>query len=774
MNGALFLRLTNEPDKATALAAALVDEAHPLRFKTDARSFGLVPGAPVCYWVSDKVRALFNALPPFEAVDGSRKGTKGLATTDDPRFVRFWFEIPISMDSQRWVGFAKGGSYSPFYSDIHLAVRWENEGAQLKAFLDHKIGAPGQWSRWINAIPYYFRPGLTWPRRTQKGLGLRVMPAGCIFADKGPAAFVDGDDPEALLAILAVTNSAAFRGLVSLQMAFGSYEVGVIQRTPVPALQAEDQTLLAKAAQRIWSLKHSMDQATETSHSFLAPALVLAPGATLGARASAWTKVIQNNDAEIQRLESEIDARCWDLYGIGEADRSALGEPGAAATEEVETDETEGEEDLMASASPRDLAADLASWLFGAALGRWDWGLATGDTPVPSLPGPFDPLPRVSPGMAKGSDGLHPARAEDGRHWPPHDLLVDDEGASLDLVHRALEVLEKVVGKEHIEACAQELEQMLGSDLRTWFRSSFFERHLKRYSKSRRKAPIYWQLGTPSASYSVWLYYPRLTRDSLYRVLNEVVKPKVTFEEQRLTEMRGEGATRRQIEIQEGFVEELRTFREEVTRVAPLWNPDLDDGVLLNFAPLWRLTPHPGWRRDTKAAWDALAKGDFDWARLAMKLWPERVIPKCVRERHLALAHDLEASLQSTPVEELVRVGTSPAVKDALQSLLTAPALGGSARAPRAATPRRAAPTEEPAPAPTPRSRGMVSEETLAAILEALVRYPQGAAKADVLEATNLTDAAWSTAIQILLDRGEVERRGEKRGARYFLKTLER
>lgn len=600
------------------------------------------------------------------------------------------------------------------------------------------------------------------------------MPSGCIFGDKGPAVFVSGDDSVTLLALLAITNSASFRGFVGLQMAFGSYEVGVIQRTPVPPLQPEDQKILAEMARRIWSLKHSMDQTEETSHAFLVPALILAPGATLAIRAASWNQTLQENSAEIQRLESEIDALCWDLYGIGEADRRALAEPGTAATEDVEPDESEGDEDTTTSASPSDLAADLASWLFGAALGRWDWGLATGDTLIPPLPGPFDPLPRVSRGMLKGSDGLHPARSKDGRFWPPLDLLVDDDGANLDLVHHALEILERVVGKEHIEACAQELEQMLGCDLRTWFRSSFFERHLKRYSKSRRKAPIYWQLGTPSASYSVWLYYPRLTRDSLYRVLNEVVKPKVTFEEQRLTEMRGEGATRRQIEIQETFVEELRTFREEVTRVAPLWNPDLDDGVLLNFAPLWRLTPHPGWRRDTKAAWDALAKGDYDWARLAMKLWPERVIPKCARERHLALAHDLEASLQRTSVEELVRVGSSPAVKDALQSLLTAPALGGSARAPRAAAPRRATPSEEPAPPPTPRNRGTISEETLAAIQEALVRFPQGAAKADVLEATNLTDAAWNTAIQVLLDRGEVERRGEKRGARYFLKTLER
>jgi hypothetical protein len=674
------------------------------------------------------------------------------------------------MNINRWIGFAKGGSYSPFYADIHLAVRWEHEGAQLKAFLDYKIGAPGQWSRWINAVPYYFRPGMTWPRRTQKGLGLRALPAGCIFADKGPAAFVAGDDPENLLTFLAITNSAAFRGLVSLQMAFGSYEVGVIQRTPVPPLRPTDETILAEAARRIWSLKQTMDQVEETSHAFLLPALLMRTGVTLGERAAAWTKTLQDNEVEIQRLQAGIDTLCWDIYGIGDADRRALVEPGAVATEETEPDESEGEEETAVSLAPRDVAADLASWLFGAALGRWDWGLATGDTIIPPLPGPFDPLPRVSWGMVKGSDGQHPAHSKDGRLWPSHDLLVDDDGTDLDLVHRIHEVLERVVGKEHTEAFSLELEQMLGCDLRTWFRTSFSERHLKQYSKSRRKAPIYWQLGTPSASYSVWLYSPRLTRDSLYRVLNEVVKPKVTYEERRLAEMRGEGATSRQIYAQETSVEELRTFREEVARVAPLWNPDLDDGVLLNFAPLWRLTPHSGWRRDTQAAWDALAKGDYDWAKLAFKLWPERVIPKCAKERHLALAHDLEADLATTPIEELIRRATSPAVKDALQSLLTAPALGGGTRTQRASSPRRVSSAATPTPSPTSRANGTVAEEVLRSVKAALVKFPQGASKSNVLEATQLPDGAWNAVIQTLLDRGEVERQGERRGARYFLK----
>src|SRR5690606_2398714 len=76
----------------------------------------------------------------------------------------------------------------------------------------------------------------------------------------------------------------------------------------------------------------------------------------------------------------------------------------------------------------------------------------------------------------------------------------------------------------------EEAADMLGErdrTLREWFSRSFFEHHLKRYSKSRRKAPIYWPLSTASGSYTVWLYYPRLTADTLFRLVTEHVEPKL-------------------------------------------------------------------------------------------------------------------------------------------------------------------------------------------------------------------------------------------------------
>ena len=187
-------------------------------------------------------------------------------------------------------------------------------------------------------------------------------------------------------------------------------------------------------------------------------------------------------------------------------------------------------------------------------------------------------------------------------------------------------------------------------NLRAWLAKEFFALHIKKYSKSRRKAPIYWQLATTSASYSVWLYIHAFTKDTLFRVQNDYAAPKLAHEERRLMtlaedELRGNGtaAQRRELATQEAFVEELRAFVEEVKRVASLWNPNLDDGVVINFAPLWRLVPqHKAWQKELKATWDSLCSGDYDWAHLAMRLWPERVVPKCASDRSLAIAHGLE------------------------------------------------------------------------------------------------------------------------------------
>jgi hypothetical protein len=324
-------------------------------------------------------------------------------------------------------------------------------------------------------------------------------------------------------------------------------------------------------------------------------------------------------------------------------------------------------------------ADEVLSWSVGVAFGRFDIRLVTGERPIPPAPDPFDPLPARGPGTLP--EGAAPFMACGG-------VLAVDPGHTDDLVARVTAVYERVG-----ETAPDELRRTLTRE--------FFPAHIRMYSKSRRKAPIYWQLATPSASYSVWLYIHSFGRDTLYRVQNDYVSPKLAQARRLLQTLRDEAgvsptsAQGRAIEAQGALVEELATLLEEVARVAPLWDPDLDDGVILNFAPLWRLTPqHRAWQKELREAWERLCAGDYDWAHLAMRLWPERVVPKCAIDRSLAIAHDLEdvfwfedagGKWQARPAptrtpEALIAERTTPAVKAALASLLAAPEPVGSAK----------------------------------------------------------------------------------------------
>jgi hypothetical protein len=597
-----FLRLLSETDKAEALASACLSlrggKSDPRHFDVAHESFNAVPGKPFAYWVSEAVRGVFKRSSSLET--NGRTAKQGLATADDFRFVRIWWES----NQAGWISFAKGGAFSPYYADIYLLVNWLGQGHELDSFSGSVVRNPN----------FYLRPGLTWPLRTQGGLSLRAMPASCIFGHKGPAAFVADDDSDELLALLAVVNSRAFALLVSLQMAFGSYEVGVMQKTPIPDLSSEKRQRLATLARRAWSLKRILDTIEETSHAFLLPA-------ALRTRLSDYdpSAIV----AELARIQSEIDEIAFDLYDFCDADRAIVTQSLAAEAGDNAQDDIEDEGE--AAELPADTPTALLSWAVGVAFGRFDWRLATGERAAPPEPEPFDPLTANSPGMLP--DGLDPFHRHPG-------LLVDDAGHPHDLAHLVEEVLARV------EAPAPD-------DMRRWLQRDFFAFHLQRYSKSRRKAPIYWPLATASGSYTLWIYYPSLTSQTLYTAINDFVEPKLKQVGDDVTTLRNKGAARsrqdeKQFESLQTFELELIELRDTLLALAPTYKPNHDDGVQITAAPLWPLFRHKPWQKLLKDTWAKLEKRDYDWAHLAMNHWPDRVRDKCKTDKSLAIAHGLE------------------------------------------------------------------------------------------------------------------------------------
>jgi hypothetical protein len=503
---------------------------------------------------------------------------------------------------------------------------------------------------------------------------------------------------------LGLLNSSTADSLIKLSLGRGGhpqFDIGDLSSIPVPLPDAT----VSGLANRAWSLKRSLDTRTEASHAFTLPALLQVGGDTLIARASAWAEHVRTIEAKFVAIQTEIDSCSFELYGIGEADRRAIVEGfggGGDESSPIDEDDSEADADDEGNAENNTdaagLAAELVSWAVGVAFGRFDVRLATGERQLPAEPKLFDSLPACSPAMLTGYE-RPPLTGEPAGyplHIPENGILVDDLGHALDLIGAVRTVFDAVFGAR-ADAWWSDVSILLdprNQNLRTWLATGFFEHHLKRHSKSRRRAPIVWQLGVPSSRYGVWLYAHRLTRDSFFQIQNDTVTSKLSHEQNLLSSLTQSAGVnpsakdRKEIAAQETLVEELHSLLDEVKRVAPLWNPSLDDGVILTMAPLWRLVPQvKRWQRELKNKWDELLAGKYDWAQIAMHLWPERVVPKCATNRSLAISHGLEdvfwiegddgewkvRPIPTRPVDELVRSRTSVAVKAALKSLLEAP-----------------------------------------------------------------------------------------------------
>lgn len=612
-----FLRLLDEQEKGVALLAAassIRNSSYDNRiFDVKPEEFRKIPGAPFSFWVNDKIRDAFTRIPALS--DENRSARQGLATADDSRFVRLHWEVN-SRGGICWKPFSKGGAFSKYYGSLHLVVNWGSGPQQMWAITNPTSGKPKSniWMLPETINSFFFRPGFTWSRRSAKGLSFRALPVDCVFSDKGPTVFCADDETDELLSLMAILNSSAFELLVSLQMAVGSYEAGVILRTPVPTLSHDQKNRLAQLVLRAWSLKKRLDAAVETSHAFLLPAALCKSPKDCDAEIVV---------AEVAKIQAEIDATALGLYGFVAGDLEA--NSGRDDSEQISPEDGDDEDSVESAVPPVDA---LLSWAIGVSFGRFDWRLATGERAIPAEPEPFDPLPAKSPGMLP--DGAEPFHTHAG-------ILVDDQGHQHDLARLVEEVLNRV-------------DVSVPDDVRRWMQKDFFAFHLQRYSKSRRKAPIYWPLATVSGSYTLWVYYPSLNNQTLFTAVNDFIdgpNGKLTQVSRECAELRIKGSGRsrddeKQYETLQTFEQELIDLRDTLLKIAPTYQPNHDDGVQITAAPLWPLFRHKPWQKVLKDTWTKLEKGDYDWAHLAMAYWPERVREKCKTDKSLAIAHGLE------------------------------------------------------------------------------------------------------------------------------------
>lgn len=235
----LFIRLLASQDKKSALEEAVFGfrcgQPSAGMYVVRPEEFKEIPGASFAYWISENVRGAFSRFPAFS--NGRTSACITNPAGDDNRYIRAWWEVDKpSLECLAWKPIAKGGSYSPYYSDVHLVVAWNVQRETYHGF----VGTTHRPLEKLASVDFFFRPGITWPSRTQQ-FGARVMPEGCVFTGKGPAAFDAEDSSVYLLSNCALMNSGGFKELIGTRLNAAdstarSFEVGIIQKTPAPLL----------------------------------------------------------------------------------------------------------------------------------------------------------------------------------------------------------------------------------------------------------------------------------------------------------------------------------------------------------------------------------------------------------------------------------------------------------------------------------------------------------------------------------------------------------
>lgn len=551
------------------------------------------------------------------------KAVAGVKSCNSNADFRAWWEVSCSQlgPKRDWQLLHNGSPYCPFHYPAFFVVRVdEGSWAQLMA---NGGARPGE--------VYYGQSGIAYGKRTGSMYGY-IKPKDQVFSQEGQAIFPVGTVSP--WAALALTNSSIFSrhaNYVAGQHKYHNYLNKIcIPIKEVPSASAQN----ARAAHE---LLRALDQANENTHLFVSPLAIDEFSLDISSPL--------HSVAALNRLDS--------IFQYQASNDKIIMETLQLSEDEQDIPKTDYYNHYFgASFSNQLLVSIWLSYMVGAGFGRWDIRYANGERPVPELPAPFDALPNCPPGMLQNKKGL-PAEQKDVFDDYPlsiswSGILVDDENHREDILTRVRLAISEI-WKESAANIEQDASDILGQkSLRDYFRNSsgFFSDHLNKYSKSRRNAPIYWPLQTPFGSYTLWVYYHRLNEQTLYTCVNDFVEPKLSQVEQDLNSLRNKSARSSQEEKElaklTSFEAELKDFRDELLRLAKFWKPNLNDGVQITAAPLWKLFQHKAWQRKLKGTWEKLEEGDYDWAHLACSVWPERVLRKCHQDRSLAIAHDVE------------------------------------------------------------------------------------------------------------------------------------
>ena len=565
------------------------------RFSTSNIEFKKIPGSPVAYWVSARVREVFEEGTLLGKLVDAKQG---LATADNDQFLRRWHEVDqgkcsyhsksrddAAQSGKKWFPYNKGGEFKKWYGNQEYLVNWEHDGRAIRAFGTENGGRAR--SRAQNT-EFYFQESLTWSDITSGPSSFRLNDRGGIHDVAGMSAFSFRGVERLLLA--GYCNTPIVLALARITNPTLHFQIGNFVNIPFIEVVGEDfsrdvtknvdwlvrSTIIDwNAYERSWGFK-SLPILTASSE----------PTRTLESSCTAWITQNRETIAEMQRLEEENNRRFIDAYGLqGELTPDVPIEQITLTANPAYRYGGKLTEEEQWAYFRRDTMAELGSYAIGCMMGRYSLD-EPGFIYAHSGGTGFDPSRYTT--FPADPDGIVP--------------LTDSDWFEDDAAHRLIEFISVAWDATHLEDNLAFLAENLSTKknepsreaLRRYLCDRFFEDHLQTY----KKRPIYWLFSSgKQKAFQCLVYLHRYNEGTLARMRTEYVIPLQGMVASRVRRLEGDIAAaastahRKRLEKERAKLvkqqSELREFDEKLRHYADQRiSLDLDDGVKVNYGKL--------------------------------------------------------------------------------------------------------------------------------------------------------------------------------------------
>src|SRR5699024_9402853 len=170
------------------------------RYTFNQKNFKEIPGSPIAYWASEDIMKSFVNGKRLDDIASPRQG---LATADNNRFLRLWWE-PVSdkiklnaksatefeEEEKKWAPYNKGGSFRKWYGNNDYLINWENDGHEIRNFKNSQ----GKQRSVIRNPKYFFKESISWSKISSGSIAFRYKPWGHLFDVAGTSIYSNHEE----------------------------------------------------------------------------------------------------------------------------------------------------------------------------------------------------------------------------------------------------------------------------------------------------------------------------------------------------------------------------------------------------------------------------------------------------------------------------------------------------------------------------------------------------------------------------------------------------